>query len=310
MDNLLDIQYIETIIFIFFIYSFAGWFMESIGGILFVKKFINRGFLIGPYCPVYGIGVVMITVFLDKYKSDYFVFFSLTILICGLLEYATSYYMEKWFNARWWDYSNKKFNINGRVCLSNLCLFGIGAGIIEYYLNPIIISSLDLMSVKTRYVLSISLVLIFIIDAIVSLKIIASLKGEIAKQKKDSTEEIVNRVKDKTEDLLMQAESSAIEFTRDVKYISLRVERKVKYTGKRFTAKGNQALSELTYRVKDKKHMIDNIITKQKNDLNTIIEEFKNKSIFNKRLIDAFPKIQIKSKMVKSRGEENKIKHG
>ena len=62
---------IENLILIFFIYSFAGWFMESVGGILKEKRFINRGFLIGPYCPVYGYGVVAITLFLGKYKNDF-----------------------------------------------------------------------------------------------------------------------------------------------------------------------------------------------------------------------------------------------
>ena len=83
--------------------------MESVGGIFKEKRFINRGFLIGPYCPVYGFGVVLITILLQKYTNDVIVLFFLAILICGTLEYATSYFMEKFFNARWWDYSKNKF---------------------------------------------------------------------------------------------------------------------------------------------------------------------------------------------------------
>ena len=68
-------------ILIFFIYSFAGWFMESVGGIFKEKRFINRGFLIGPYCPIYGIGVILITIFLAKYKEDRIITFVMSILI-------------------------------------------------------------------------------------------------------------------------------------------------------------------------------------------------------------------------------------
>ena len=81
---------VEMYIMIFFTYSFFGWFMESVGGILKEKRFINRGFLIGPYCPVYGTGVVLITLLLNKYTNDIPVLFFLAILICGVLEYLTS----------------------------------------------------------------------------------------------------------------------------------------------------------------------------------------------------------------------------
>ena len=95
---LLDIRYY---VIIFFIYSFAGWCMESFGGILKVKKFINRGFLIGPICSVYGFGVVLIMLCTQKYINDLFTVFIMSIFLAGCLEYFTSYIMEKLFKARW-----------------------------------------------------------------------------------------------------------------------------------------------------------------------------------------------------------------
>ena len=155
---------LELYILLFFTYSFAGWFMESVGGIINVKKFINRGFLIGPYCPVYGIGVVIITVLLGKYKNDIPALFFLSILICGTLEYFTSYIMEKLFNARWWDYKNRKFNINGRICLETLIPFGIAGSLILYYVNPFF-ENLYLMIPDTiRHIIVSILSILFIID--------------------------------------------------------------------------------------------------------------------------------------------------
>lgn len=101
----------------FIIYSFLGWFMEVCVSLWNKHKFINRGFLIGPYCPIYGWGCLAIILVVGKDTSDILGVFLKAILICSLLEYFTSYFMEKIYNVRWWDYSNKKFNINGRICL-------------------------------------------------------------------------------------------------------------------------------------------------------------------------------------------------
>ena len=80
------------------------------------KKFVNRGFLIGPVCPIYGYGVVLVSLLLQKYQNDIIVTFFMSIIICGFLEYFTSYFMEIIFKARWWDYSNIKWNLDGYIC--------------------------------------------------------------------------------------------------------------------------------------------------------------------------------------------------
>ena len=110
---------------LFIIYAVIGWCMEVICKLIQYKKFVDRGFLIGPYCPIYGVGALLITFFLNKYVQDPVVLFVMAVVVCGILEYLTSYFMEKIYHARWWDYSSKKFNINGRICLSNLIAFGI-----------------------------------------------------------------------------------------------------------------------------------------------------------------------------------------
>ena len=114
---------IQDYIMLFFIYSILGWIMEVINGFIKTKKVVNRGFLIGPYCPIYGTGVILITILLKKYMEDRIITFIMSMLICGILEYFTSYFMEKFFNARWCDYSNRKMNINGRICLETLIPF-------------------------------------------------------------------------------------------------------------------------------------------------------------------------------------------
>ena len=99
---------------LFIIYSFMGWLMEIIDNIIVKHKIVNRGFLLGPYCPIYGFGCLSLIFFLSNYKSDPIILFFMAIVICSILEYSTSYIMEKLFKLRWWDYTDKKFNINGR----------------------------------------------------------------------------------------------------------------------------------------------------------------------------------------------------
>ena len=91
---------IRVYFLLFLTYSFAGWCMEVIGKLIQYKRFINRGFLVGPYCPIYGTGAILITFLLKKYVSDPFALFVMAILVCGTLEYLTSYFMEKIYHAR------------------------------------------------------------------------------------------------------------------------------------------------------------------------------------------------------------------
>ena len=110
---------ISHYIVLFVIYSFLGWFYESfICSKIFQKKFINRGFLLGPYCPIYGTGAVLCNiVFSTPQDSNVFVIFISCAVGACIIEYITSYIMEKLFNTRWWDYSKLPFNLNGRICL-------------------------------------------------------------------------------------------------------------------------------------------------------------------------------------------------
>lgn len=194
--NLLQIEYFFLL---FWIYSFAGWFIESVDSLLFNKKFVNRGFLLGPYCPIYGIGVVFITLFLSKYEGDIMVIFSLSAILCGTLEYLTSYLMEKLFKARWWDYSNMKFNINGRICLETLVLFAIAGVFIIHISNPLLEKGLALLPEIAIHIIAITLFLIFFVDCIISLKVMSSVRSikiSVVNQIKDNTEEISTKVKE------------------------------------------------------------------------------------------------------------------
>lgn len=182
------------IIFIF--YSICGWIIEVINVSVVEKKIVDRGFLIGPYCPIYGVGGLYIYICLNKYYNDPVALFFLTIVECAILEYFTSLIMEKIFKTRWWDYTDKKFNINGRICLETLVLFGIGGLFSVYLIIPYLTKFLDIIPINILNIIAIVLAIVFVIDCIVSFRIIYNFKLVANDVRKDSTNEITAKVKE------------------------------------------------------------------------------------------------------------------
>ena len=163
----------------FMIYAVLGWIIEVIYAYLMKKKISNRGFFIGPYCPIYGIGCLLIVLLLSSFKKYPIVVFILAILICSVLEYFTSFIMEKLFKARWWDYTDTKYNINGRVCLDTMLPFGIIACIVLYLLHPFVMNIIDSLPDKSLTIISISIFVIFLTDIVLSFNIVNNFKKTI-----------------------------------------------------------------------------------------------------------------------------------
>ena len=133
---------------------------------------------------------------LNKYLGDPLVLFVMSMLLCSFLEYFTSYLMEKIFKARWWDYSHKKYNINGRICLDNIVAFGVLGLLMMLLINPFVLKVLGYINENILVVIIIILALAFVVDVIVSLKVISSFKNVAKTIKRDSTEEITKKVRE------------------------------------------------------------------------------------------------------------------
>lgn len=181
---------------LFIIYSFIGWSIEVVGKLIEKHKFINRGFLVGPICPIYGWGCIAIILLLSKYKSSPIVLFLMAIIICSILEYFTSYFMERLFHVRWWDYTRRKYNINGRICAETMIPFGLLGCLVVYIVNPIFTGLLNKIPVNILNILAIIIFTIYVIDNIVSLSVMFGFKGTLKTVEKDGTEEITKKVRE------------------------------------------------------------------------------------------------------------------
>ena len=181
---------------LFITYSFIGWIIEIIDRFKVNKKIVNRGFLIGPYIPIYGSCAIVMLLLLHSVKSPTILFLS-CILIASIGEYLTSYIMEKVFHARWWDYSDYKFNLNGRICLINCLGFGVLGFILIKYLNNFFYNIYSNFNIITINILFYILITIFIIDLIVSFNVIFKIKNMSLKfVNPDNTNEITKKVRE------------------------------------------------------------------------------------------------------------------
>lgn len=183
--------YTSKLFLTFIFFSFIGWIWEVIYFLVTERKFINRGFMIGPMCPIYGAGGLLIVLLLKKYMDDPVILFILTMLLCSVLEYYASYFIEKIFKIRWWDYSDKKFNINGRIYLLGALAFGTLGMVAIYFVFPAIMKFLGRFNPKVIYIVSTFLLIVFIVDLVQSIFIARKFKITAKNLKGDSTEKIV-----------------------------------------------------------------------------------------------------------------------
>lgn len=171
----------------FFLFSLIGWILECIWCTILesreTKKFtlVNRGFLTGPLCPIYGAGALAIEFALRRFDDNLLVIFLLGIVVGDVIEYITSYVMEKIFNARWWDYSDKFLNINGRICLQHSIIWGLLCVTLIKYISPFIFDLLS--SVPSEYLTFIIIVtlFLFIIDLVIA--VVATMDIKILRSK-------------------------------------------------------------------------------------------------------------------------------
>ncbi|MCR5484078.1 MAG: putative ABC transporter permease [Clostridiales bacterium] len=161
----------------FVLYSFMGWVLETLLYALRDKKFVKRGFLFGPFCPIYGFASLICIVVLYHRVTNVFLIFLYGLLLCGTVEYVTHFLMEKLFHAMWWDYSDRMFNIKGRVYLKGLLFFGVGALLIIRVFQPLFYMAFSLMSDKAIYITSFVLYSILIFDLATTL---SDLKGTVS----------------------------------------------------------------------------------------------------------------------------------
>lgn len=158
-------------VLMFFFYSAAGWCLESLYCSIGEKRFVNRGFLTGPLCPIYGTAaLVLIVLIYNPFKDNPLAVFILGIILCDIVEYITSYVMEKLFSARWWDYTYEFLNIGGRICLKHTLYWGVISIIFVKTIHPAIDNLYNKIDGPYLKIILVCVLAIFVIDLIYAVK--------------------------------------------------------------------------------------------------------------------------------------------
>lgn len=192
MDNNTILYLITYLI----IYSLAGWLLESIYKTIYMKEFVNSGFLIGPYCPIYGFGAIIMLLTLSFLKEKPVLLFLASFFILTCWEYLVGLFLEKAFKTKYWDYSNIKFNIHGRVCLKNSIYWGILGLIFIEILHPFIETQINKVPINILFYINVIVGIAMLVDLVASVAATISFEEMIAK-----INEIGETIKEKAKEL-------------------------------------------------------------------------------------------------------------
>ncbi len=246
------------VIFFFFIYAFLGWCTEVIYAAVNSGKFVNRGFLNGPYCPIYGFGVVAVVLCIYPIKDNLPALFFGSVILTTLLEFITGFVLEKIFNEKWWDYSDEHFNIKGYICLKFSLMWGLACIIVIRVIHPLIIKFVDFVPHIVGIIIISILSAGILSDIIITVFAIMKIKKNIR---------------------LIQSISDEMKNISD-------------FTGEKIYDKVN-TLMEKNEEYKEKISETHQHLEELKEKYKSIIE---SKGIVNRRIENAFPKLKINTR--------------
>lgn len=200
------------IVWLFYIYSFIGWLWETIYCSLKAGHFVYRGFLIGPITPIYGFGILGVLYLVEPFQYHIVILYVLSSILVTLLEYVTSYGLEKLFNASLWDYHDVPLNINGRVAIPVSLFWGIGCVFIVRVLHPRILLLEGWLADRFGVILPIILLVITLVDLIYTVVNMSSFKKVTAQ-----LSEIVETTQQEFEEKRVERREALVETVQETR---------------------------------------------------------------------------------------------
>ncbi|SHM26006.1 putative ABC transporter permease [Ruminococcus flavefaciens] len=193
----------------FVIYAFFGWCLEVVYQAVEHGKFINRGFLNGPYCPIYGFGVIIVYGALEPLKENILILYFGAVMLTTALELITGFLLEKIFDQKWWDYSHERFNLKGYICIKFSLLWGVACLVTVRLIHPAVNKFVD----KLPHIVGIPILVVFFIgfisDMIITILAIIHIKKKL--KLLDSISDEMRKISDKTGEKIFDSVEYVIE---------------------------------------------------------------------------------------------------
>lgn len=267
MENIIIFNLsLYNVILYFIIYAFIGWCIEVAYAAIMTGAFVNRGFLNGPVCPIYGVGVVILIEATTPIKDNLVLTFIVSIIVTSFIEFITGFILEKLFNHRWWDYSHRLFNIKGYICLRFSLIWGIASVFVVEVVHTIISNITKLMPVLLGNIILALIIALLIIDIVATVETVLQFNVRLRK-----IDEISAKIKNSSDSLAKEISKNTIELKR--KYDENSIE---------FKSKHEVELMGI-------KRKYDAEAFELKQNYNKLIAR---KNILHRRLIKAFPNIR------------------
>ena len=263
----------------FIIYAFFGWCLEVAYQAVEHGKFINRGFLNGPYCPIYGVGMIIVTNILEPIKENIIVLFIGSVMLTTVLELVTGFLLEKIFSMKWWDYSDERFNMKGYICLKFSLLWGIACLVAVRIIHPAIAAFVGHLPYTLGRIILLILMIGFVGDMIFTICAIMKIRSRLALIEQISAE--MRKISDKTGEKIF----STVEGIRDK----------------------SEELGEKTDEYRRKNAQRREEYRKKYDELREKHRELTEKRSFTRRRIEkAFPKLDLKEHLTNKRNRNKK----
>lgn len=285
----------------FIIYAFIGWCTEVVYAAVSTGKLVNRGFLNGPVCPIYGFGVLAVIGLLTPVKSNLLLLYVGSVVLTSLIEFVTGWILEKAFNHKWWDYSEYPFNIKGYICLKFSLAWGTACLLIINAIHPLIQNSVSYINIEAgKIILSIFLTVITV-DVIATIQTVLKLNRQLSK-----INEMAAKIRSISDDMAEKISEESISIVEKGEELKAAIEEQ------KLAVSGiiEERLSEVEGTIEDRKEILSKKIEEKKaiiRQLKINQDEILNISFFGeRRLLNAFP--GIKSKRYKEALEDLKEK--
>ena len=171
-----------SLLFLYFvIYAFLGWILETVYCSVRERRFVARGFLYGPVCPIYGVGVLMMLCWFAPFTGQPLLFYAVATVCMSAWEYLVAWILETTTHIKYWDYSDRKFNLHGRICLSISLTWGVLAYLVIFWIHPVVAGLVERLSVFTIYLADVVLLVLLVADAAATIRELALLTAMLRK---------------------------------------------------------------------------------------------------------------------------------
>ncbi len=271
---------IETTILYFItyliLYSFAGWVLESVSKTIEQKKFVNSGFLNGPFCPIYGFGALIMLLGLNFLKEKPILLFLAAFFLLSLWEYLVGVFLEKVFKTKYWDYSHLKWNFQGRVCLKNSLFWGILGVLFICFIHPFIEGYITKVPTNILLYTDSILGIAILVDLIFSIIAITNFESAI-KRTNELSDNIIEKVKELKE-LKEKAKLKTVEIEKNSIENIEKMIKELKITQAKLKLKIYRQANRLKKAFPSMKSESITAFLNQKVDLAKLKENIKNKN--------------------------------